>query len=110
MTTRVEKDLQASGYDVSIEDKTKHQELNAFRRVFMFPELKFKLGISQQKESRFFIKIEAEPQHYDYHPDIKSLIGFGITTPVKIVPLEILFRRRLLLQLKEKKTGTFLMF
>ena len=50
MTYKVEKDLQASGYDVQIEDKLKYQELKAFRRVFMFPELKYKLSLSQQKE------------------------------------------------------------
>lgn len=107
MTAKVEKDLQAAGYDVNIEDKMKHQDLKAFRRVFVFPELKYRLGISQQKESKFFIKIEAEPQNYNYNPDIKTLIGFGITTPVKTVPLKILFSTKIAAAIKRKKDRDF---
>lgn len=107
MTTKVEKDLQASGYDVNIEDKMKHQELKTFRRVFVFPELKYILDISQQKESKFFIKIEAEPHNFNYNPDIKTLIGFGITTPVRTVPLEILFSSKIVAAIKRKKDRDF---
>ena len=107
MTSKVEKDLQASGYDVIIEDKTKFLKLNAFRRVFVFPELRYKMGISQQKESKFFIKIEAEPQNFDYQPDIKTLIGFGITTPVRIVPLDILFSSKIAAAIKRKRDRDF---
>ena len=107
MTSRVEKDLQASGYNVNIEDKLKHQELSAFRRVFVFPELKYRMGISQQKEAKFFIKIEAEPQNFNYYPDIKTLIGFGIATPVKTVPLEILFSSKMAAAIKRQKDRDF---
>lgn len=107
MTAKVEKDLQASGYDVIIEDKIKQLELKAFRRVFVFPELKYKLGISQQKESKFFIKIEAEPHNFHYNPDIKSLIGFGIITPVKTVPLDVLFSSKIAAAVKRKKDRDF---
>lgn len=107
MTTKVEKDLLASGYDVRIEDKIKHLELNAFRRIFVFPELKYKLGISQQKESKFFIKIEAEPHNFNYTPDIKTLIGFGIVIPVRTVPLDIMFSSKIAAALKRKKDRDF---
>jgi predicted nucleotidyltransferase component of viral defense system len=107
MTTKVEKDLQASGYDVNIEDKTKYDDLKAFRRVFVFPQLKYNLGISQQKEAKFFIKIEAEPHNVPYQSDIKTLIGFGITIPVKTVPLTILFSSKIAAAISRKKDRDF---
>ncbi len=107
MTTSVEKELQAIGFHVVIEDKKKYEELMAFRRVFVFPELKYRLGISQQKEAKFFIKIEAEPQHFAYLPDIKYLNGFGISTPVRIVPLNILFSSKIAAALNRKKDRDF---
>jgi len=107
MTNLVNKELQASGFDVIIGDKKKHEELKAFRRVFVFPELKFQMGISQQREAKFFIKIEAEPHHYSYQADIKVLNGFGITTPIRIVPLEILFSSKIAAAVNRKKDRDF---
>jgi hypothetical protein len=107
MTDKVEKDLQAYGYDVRIEDKMKNLELKAFRRIFIFPELKYKLGISQQKESKFFIKIEAQPQNFSYNPDIKIFIGFGIATPVRVVPLGILFSTKISASITRKMDRDF---
>ena len=78
ITTKVQYDLLALGYNVVIEDKLKYLELKAFRRVFVFPELKYKMGISPHKESKFFLKIEAESQNAEYEADIKTLIGFII--------------------------------
>jgi len=107
MTTQVAKDLQSLGYDVFTEDKKKHEDLKAFRRIFVFPELKYKLGLSQQKEAKFFIKIEAEPHHFAYRPEIKMLNGFGITVPVKTVPLKILFSSKIFAAVNRKKDRDF---
>ncbi|HRY31547.1 MAG TPA: nucleotidyl transferase AbiEii/AbiGii toxin family protein [Bacteroidales bacterium] len=107
MTTKVEKDLQASGIDVFIEDKKRNVELKAFRRVFVFPELKYNMGMSQQKEARFFIKIEAEPHNFTYQPEIKTMNGFGITCPVRTVPLDILFSSKIAAALNRKKDRDF---
>ncbi|HRZ21161.1 MAG TPA: nucleotidyl transferase AbiEii/AbiGii toxin family protein [Bacteroidales bacterium] len=107
MTSQVEYDLRLSGYDVIITDRMKDQHIKAFRRVFVFPELRYKLGLSQQKESKFFIKIEAEPHNFDYQPDIRTLVGFGIVTPVKTVPLDILFSTKIAAAIKRKKDRDF---
>lgn len=107
MTDKVEKDLQYLGYDIHIEDRLKTRELNAFRRVYVFPQLKYKLGISPHKESKFFIKIEAEPHHFKYNPEVKTLIGFGIMIPVRTAPLEILFSTKIAAALKRKKDRDF---
>jgi len=107
ITANVEKELQALGYNVFIEDKKRYTELKAFRRVFVFPELKYQLGISQQREAKFFIKIEAEPHHVVYNPDIKILNGFSITTPVRTVPLEILFSSKIAAAINRKKDRDF---
>lgn len=107
MTTKVEKDIQASGVDVLIEDKKKYDELKAFRRLFVFPELKYNMGFSQQKEARFFIKIEAEPHNFMYLPEIKTINGFGITCPIRTVPLDILFSSKIAAALNRKKDRDF---
>jgi predicted nucleotidyltransferase component of viral defense system len=107
MTDKVAKELLQNGFDVVIEDKKKHDNLKAFRRVFVFPELKFKLGLSQQREAKFFIKIEAESHNIKYKPDIKILNGFGITAPINVVPVNLMFSTKISAALTRKKDRDF---
>lgn len=55
MTDEVVTGLNHYGFEVVCEDKAKYEGLNAFRRVFFFTELKYKLGLSRHKEAKFFI-------------------------------------------------------
>lgn len=107
MTNEVIKGLQLYGFEVVCEDKPKYEELNAFRRVLVFPELKYKMGLSRHKEAKFFIKVEAESHHLSYTPDIKILNGFGITVPVSVVPLDIIFSTKISAALTRKKDRDF---
>jgi len=107
MTDHLQKEIQALGFDVVIEDKKRYEELKAFRRVFVFPELKYIMGMSQQKEAKFLIKIEAELQHFDYQPEIKTINGFGVTSPVRTMPLGILFSSKIAAALSRKKDRDF---
>lgn len=107
MTDHVLREIHAMGFEVIIEDKKKFEELKAFRRVYVFPELKYRMGLSQQKEAKFFIKIEAEPQHFDYQPEIKTINGFGVTSPVRTMPLGILFSSKIAAALNRRKDRDF---
>jgi predicted nucleotidyltransferase component of viral defense system len=107
LTDKVITDLRGYGINVIAEDKKKYEELNAFRRVLVFPELKYKLGLSQQKEAKFFIKIEAESHRLKYTPDVKVLNGFGITVPVRVVPVGIMFSTKISAALTRKKDRDF---
>jgi len=107
MTDNLLREIQALGFNVVLEDKKRYEVLNAFRRVFVFPELKYKMGLSQQREAKFFIKVEAEPQHYDYLPDIKTINAFGITSPVRTMPLGILFSSKISAAINRKKDRDF---
>jgi predicted nucleotidyltransferase component of viral defense system len=107
MTDSLLKEIQALGVNVIIEDKEKYENLKAFRRVLVFPELKYLLGLSQQRESKFFIKIEAEPQRYDYRPDIKTINAFGVTSPVRTMPPGILFSSKIAAAIRRKKDRDF---
>ena len=107
MTDHLLREIQSLGFDVIIEDKEKYENLKAFRRVFVFPELKYQMGLSQQREAKFFIKVEAEPQNYDYQPDIKTINAFGVTAPVKIMPLGILFSSKIAAAISRKKDRDF---
>lgn len=107
MTNKVENDLKSFGNDVVIEDRKKYDELNAYRRVYVFPELKYQMGLSQQKEAKFFIKIDAEPHNFLYQPEIKTINGFGITCPVRTVPLDILFSSKIAAAINRRKDRDF---
>jgi len=107
MTDNLLKEIRALGFDVFIEDKERYGNLKAYRRVFVFPELKFQMGLSQQREAKFFIKVEAESQHYDYLPDIKTINDFGITFPLRIMPLGILFSSKIAAAISRKKDRDF---
>ena len=107
MTDHLLGEIKALGFDAEIEDKDKFKRLKAFRRVFVFPELKYKMGLSQQKEAKFFIKVEAEALNFDYKPDIKTINNFGLTFPVRTMPLNILFSSKIAACLNRKKDRDF---
>lgn len=107
MTDRLLREIEALGFDVELEDKERFEKLKAFRRVFVFPELKYKMGLSQQREAKFFIKVEAEPQNFDYKPDIKTINHFGLTFPVRTMPLNILFSSKIAAAINRKKDRDF---
>ncbi len=107
MTNMVEKGIRDQGYDIIIEDKEKYAKLKAFRRVFVFPELKYNLGLSQQMEAKFFIKIETEPHDFNYTPDMKILNGFGISSVVRTVPLSIMFSSKISAAIRRSKDRDF---
>lgn len=107
VTDMVANELRHYGFDVMCDDKKKYEDLNAYRRVLVFPELKFKMGLSHQKEARFFIKIEAQSHKLNYKADIKILNGFGITVPVSLVPIDIIFATKIAAALTRKKDRDF---
>jgi predicted nucleotidyltransferase component of viral defense system len=107
MTDRLLREIKALGFDVIVEDKKRFEELKAFRRVFVFPELKYKMGLSQQREAKFFIKVEAETQNFDYKPEIKTINNFGVTCPVRTMPLSILFSSKIAAALNRQKDRDF---
>lgn len=107
MTDELAKQLTLLGVDVKIEDKEKYKNLQAFRRVYVFPWLKYQLGLSRHKEARFFIKVEAESHHFNYSPQVKMLNGFEIVTPIRYMPLEILFASKIAAAVVRKKDRDF---
>jgi len=107
LTDNLVREIQALGFDVEVEDKERFEKLKAFRRVFVFPELKYRMGLSQQREAKFFIKVEAEPQNFDYKPDIKTVNNFGLTFPVRTIPLNILFSSKIAAALNRQKDRDF---
>jgi predicted nucleotidyltransferase component of viral defense system len=107
MTERVRLGIAGQGYDVHADDKKKADRLTAFRRIFVFLELKYKLGLTRQKEARFFIKIEAEPQSFEYRPEVKLLHGFGVSTAIRVMPPDILFSSKIAAAIGRKKDRDF---
>jgi predicted nucleotidyltransferase component of viral defense system len=107
LTDDVTKGLHNMGFDVITEDKQRHLELKAFRRVYVFPELKYRMGLSPQKATKFFIKIEAESHHYKYEPQVKFLNGFGMAFPVRLVPPATMLSSKIAAAVNRKKDRDF---
>lgn len=107
LTNHVQNYLQKRGYDVVIEDKDRYKNLKSFRRVYVFPQLKYNLGLSAHRDEKLFIKIEAESQNYKYKHDILHLSGFGVYSPVRVVPLGVIFSTKISAALKRKKDRDF---
>jgi len=110
MTDHVVRELNKMNIKSEVADSEKDKRLFAFRRVIVFPELKFELGLSRHKEAKFFIKIEAEPQNYLYQHQIKILNGFEVVIPVRIVPVEVIFATKIATAIKRKKDRDFFDF
>jgi len=61
----IQKTLQLEGYTV----ETKNVFKGAYRSYIRIPNILFESGLSEQKEEKLSIQVNAEPQGFNYHPD-----------------------------------------
>jgi len=81
MTDSVLAFLQRSGFDAIIKDKDS-SKLTAMRRSIYFPGLLFDLGISNYRDERFMMKVEAQDQGVQYKRESRTLKGCGVVFPI----------------------------
>lgn len=89
MTDSVIRFLRKNGFVVEAKDKAS-TKLSAFRRNIVFPHLLYDLKLSNHKEERFLLKIEAQDQGLEYTPQIANVEGCGFYFPLPVPPDEVL--------------------
>ena len=106
MTDDVLRFLQRSGFKAETRDK-ENTKLTAFRRNLYFPELLFELGLSGHKAERFFIKVEAQDQGYEYTSVMLNIKRAGFFFPFPVPPDSILCSMKLSALLNRQKGRDF---
>ena len=106
MTDEVIYFLQRAGFRVETRDK-KSEKLKAFRRSIYFPELLFDLNLSAYSEERFFMKMEAQDQRFDYKPVVTNVKRMGFFFPVSVPPDDVLCAMKISALLSRKKGRDF---
>ena len=98
--------LLRNGLDAMAKDKD-NPNLTAFRRNIYFPQLLFDLQLTNHREERFLIKIEAQDQNVDYTPVIVDVRGCGFFFPLPVPPDSVLCSMKLAALLSRGKGRDF---
>ena len=106
------KQLEKEGYDVEMDkDRVKRNTLHtAFTRYINFPGLLKKMGLHDDPNKKFLVKIDAEAHHYDdfsYTPEIAMINKFDVFTSVKAMPASIILSTKLCSILERLKGRDF---
>lgn len=91
ITSLIKKDLQQEGYEVEMRSIYKW----AFHCTIKIPQILFDNDLASMANEKLVIKIDTTPQWYEYIPDMTILQWFGITSPYRLVPKDILFSMKL---------------
>ncbi|MCL4377820.1 MAG: nucleotidyl transferase AbiEii/AbiGii toxin family protein [Actinobacteria bacterium] len=83
--------LELEGYNV----ETKNTFKGAFRSYIKISDLIFNLQLSNHKEEKIDIRLDAESQNFDYFPDKPFINKFDIFLQIYTVPIEILLSQKI---------------
>ena len=98
--------LHRSGLEAVAKDKD-NPNLTAFRRNIHFPQLLFDLQLTNHREERFLVKIEAQDQEVDYTPVIADVRRCGFFFPLPVPPDGVLCAMKLSALLSRAKGRDF---
>lgn len=99
MSGHISNELTLEGYDVDIRNVFK----GAYHCHIKFPGLLYAEGVSGYKEERILVRIDAEPQNYDYQPAKHLINRFGIFRYINVVPPSLLLAQKILACLQRKR-------
>ncbi len=83
--------LELQGYEIQMRNVYK----GAYHCHIKFPGLLKEHRLSGQASERILIRLDTEPQHFDYKPDWKLVNKFDIFTEVATTPEDILLSQKL---------------
>jgi predicted nucleotidyltransferase component of viral defense system len=86
ITTLISQNLEAEWYEVEI----RHTYKGAFHCAIKIPKLLFDNDLAPMASEKIVIKIDTSAQWYDYTPDMAVLQQFGIISPYRLIPRDIL--------------------
>jgi predicted nucleotidyltransferase component of viral defense system len=91
LTDLIHKRLAREGYL----SEAKHTQRGVFRASFRIPEILYQTGLSRHREENLTIQVDAEPQQFDYVPDIVLINKFDVLVRVQVVPVDLLLAQKI---------------
>lgn len=83
--------LELDGYTIQIKNVLK----DAFHCYIRFLDILFHTNLSEHKEEKLLIQIDAEPQGYKYTPDKYLLNKFGLFRYINVTPINLLLAQKI---------------
>lgn len=95
----IRRKLNLQGYMI----ETKNVFAAAYRSYIRVPNVLFDSGLSNHKEEKLLIQVDAEPQGFNYCPDKIILNKFDLFLRVNVVPVDILLAQKIYAIFKRKR-------
>lgn len=106
MTNGLIEFLNQNGFPAVAKEK-ESENLKAFRRSIMFPDLLYNLGITGHREERFMLKIETQNQEFQYEKERKLISRNGFNINILTPPDDVLCSMKLAATLSRSKGRDF---
>ncbi len=100
LVTLIKRRLQFEGYAV----ETKNVFKGAYRSYLRIPNILFENRLSNHKEEKMLIEVDAEPQGFNYQQDKIILNKFDVFLRINVVPSDILLAQKIFAILKRKRS------
>ena len=97
----VKKELELEGYSIEIET---YPTKNTFHYLIRIPDILFDYGITGHKNQKLKIKVDTNPQDFNYKPDLKLLNKFDVFTSLNVPPIDILLSQKIRAILGRKRS------
>ncbi|MCD4729511.1 MAG: nucleotidyl transferase AbiEii/AbiGii toxin family protein [Bacteroidales bacterium] len=90
ITGLIQKKMEQQGFGVDMRNVFK----GAYHCHIKFPGLLKELGLSGQATERVLIRLDTEPQHFDYQPVLKLINKFDVFTEIATTPEDVLLAQK----------------
>lgn len=99
LSQAIQKKLTREGYQVEIRNVIK----KAYHCYVNISHLLYNQQFTGHRDEKLLIRVDTEPQNFDYTPDKIILNKFDIFTRINMVPIDILLAQKLLAILNRKR-------
>lgn len=96
----IKKKMKLEGYNIS----TRNNFNNAFRSYIKIHDIMYEFSLTSHIKENIDLRLDAEPQGYDYIPEKPFLNKFDVFTQILIVPVEILLSQKIYAIFNRKRT------
>ncbi len=90
ITRDIFKKLKLQGFKIDVRNIYK----GAYHCNIKFPGLLEELRLSGHRSEKIFIRLDTEPQHFDYEKDWKIINKFDVFTEVAVIPEDIILAQK----------------